>query len=249
MKALQKTPEAGRAGSVENDFLRMSAPERIRYVWDLDATIARQEAELKTLEAEQEAEIKTLADRLEKLKTDDVVQETLSKELTDTILRLHEAVDHNAQLVADIRGQQSDTPSSEQTDDLVTMEQMAMLSGLNKDILRNRLSGSEEGDGTAEVPEVHLEAAAPDQATSNVPKDPITLEQAALLVGRKPKTLHNQKDKPEPAIPSKGSTPDVFSYAELRSWLIDHWPGSLQFLPESYDQAKENWERAASARQ
>ena len=112
--------------------------------------------------------------------------------------------------------------------------------------------GSEPGedDGTTEVPKVEREAAAPDQARLDVPDDPITLEQAARLVGQARKTLYNNKNKrPRPAIGGGKGKLLVFSYKVLRPWLTKNWRAALYRLSENYEETKKYWAEPTSPQQ
>ena len=91
------------------------------------------------------------------------------------------------------------------------------------------------------MPKVDPEVVDLEQDISNVPNDPITLEQILRLVQREPQTFYNQGKKPRPAIPKRGSQVAVYSYADIRPWLIDTWPGSAYRLPENYEEAKKDF--------
>jgi hypothetical protein len=75
--------------------------------------------------------------------------------------------------------------------------------------------------------------------------DPITLQQAAdlLLVSRQ--TIYNRGtrtqplQRPEPRIRHRGRSPDVFSYRELRPWLLQAFPEHHDRLRETYQEAKQ----------
>lgn len=72
--------------------------------------------------------------------------------------------------------------------------------------------------------------------------DPITLEQAAVLVQRELQTLYNVNRKnryPAPATPSRGSNPAVWRYSDLRPWLLTNWPDLTYRLPADYSAAKQ----------
>ena len=89
-----------------------------------------------------------------------------------------------------------------------------------------------------------------DQTNSDVPDDPITLEQAARLVGQTLKTLYNNKDKrPKPAIGGGKGELLVFSYKALRPWLRENWPGMLYRLSENYEETKKYWAEPTSPQQ
>jgi hypothetical protein len=80
--------------------------------------------------------------------------------------------------------------------------------------------------------------------------DPITLKQAAVLVGQALQTLYNKsKDRPEPAICGGKGKADVFSYKMLRPWLMKHWPRMRYRLSENYEKTKKYWAEPTSPQQ
>ena len=84
---------------------------------------------------------------------------------------------------------------------------------------------------------------------SDVLEDPITLAQAAVLATKSEKTLYNKKDRPEPAIPQRGSQPIIYSFAKLRPWLVGKWPNEAYRVPEDYEAAKKLWKEVAAGEQ
>ena len=71
--------------------------------------------------------------------------------------------------------------------------------------------------------------------------DPITWEQAAKLMGWTAKYLSNIGVGGRPAArqPARGGRPAVYSYAELRPWLLAKYPNTPMTPPKSYEKAKE----------
>jgi hypothetical protein len=64
-----------------------------------------------------------------------------------------------------------------------------------------------------------------------------------------PKTLHNKMSNsrnsedvanrpPEPEINGGGQTPDSYSYAAIRPWLLAAFAPKAMRFPESFDEAK-----------
>jgi hypothetical protein len=81
------------------------------------------------------------------------------------------------------------------------------------------------------------------------PADLLTTDELARLAMVEPKTLHNklsegrkaidpQARPPESAIKRGGQTPDSYSYAAIRAWLLFTWPTKSMRFPESFDVVK-----------
>jgi hypothetical protein len=73
--------------------------------------------------------------------------------------------------------------------------------------------------------------------------DPITLEQAAALVQVAINTIYNRRteDRPKPIAVAGGRSPLVFSYCQLRPWLLEKFPSSAHRLPVDYEAARQLW--------